>query len=58
MRAIAAFLQQNGLPERVELLPYHALGESKAQALGREPRRFAAPEKAHIEHLKTLLPCT
>ena len=58
MRAVADFLQANGLPERVELLPYHALGESKAQALGREPRRFEAPEKAHVEYLKTLLPHT
>ena len=56
--AIAEFLQKNGLPERVELLPYHALGESKAQALGRQAQRFSAPDKEWVEHLKALLPCT
>ncbi len=56
MRALAAFLNRHGLPERIELLPYHAMGESKARAIGRVPRIFAAPDKAKIAALAALLP--
>jgi pyruvate formate lyase activating enzyme len=55
MRALAAFLEKHGLPEKIELLPYHAMGESKARAIGREPRIFQAPEKEKITALYRIL---
>ena len=56
MRAMAEFLQKHGRPEKIELLPYHAMGESKARAIGREPVIFTAPSKEKIEMLSALLP--
>ena len=56
MRALAAFLEAHGLPEKIELLPYHAMGESKARAIGREQRRFEAPDKEKLAALASLLP--
>lgn len=38
--------------KRVELLPYHAMGENKYRALGVEPKTFLAPDKSEIEALK------
>ena len=56
MRAMAAFFEQHGMPEKIELLPYHAMGESKARAIGREPQIFKAPEKEALDALRALLP--
>ena len=56
MRALAAFFQEHGMPEKIELLPYHAMGESKARAIGREPQIFKAPEKEALDALRALLP--
>ena len=56
MRALAAFLEAHGMPEKIELLPYHAMGESKARAIGREPQIFKAPDKERLAALASLLP--
>ena len=56
MRALADFLKKHGLPEKIELLPYHAMGESKARAIGREAQIFAAPDKEKMAALAALLP--
>ncbi len=56
MHALAAFLEKHGLPEKIELLPYHAMGESKARAIGREPQIFKAPDKERLAALASLLP--
>ena len=56
MLAMTAFFQKYGLPEKIELLPYHAMGESKARAIGREPQIFKAPEKETLDALRALLP--
>ena len=37
-----------------ELLPYHAMGEHKYAALGKEARHFEAPQKEKMEMLKKL----
>ena len=37
---------------KYELLPYHPLGVSKAEALGIEMKEFEAPSKEHMEELK------
>jgi pyruvate formate lyase activating enzyme len=56
MRALTAFLEAHGMPEKIELLPYHAMGESKARAIGREQRRFESPDKEKLGALASLLP--
>ena len=55
MRAMKSFFAQHGAPEKIELLPYHAMGESKARAIGREPKIFQAPEKERINALYAIL---
>ena len=50
--AISRFLKENGKPEKVELLPYHAMGEHKYGALGKEGIRFAVPGKEKIDSLQ------
>ena len=37
--------------ERMKVLPYHSMGESKLAALGRLPHSYAVPDKAHMEAL-------
>ena len=45
MQQIKDFLSANGKPEKIELLPYHAMGENKYRALAREPQTFDAPDE-------------
>ena len=54
MRAIRAFLDAQGYPEAVELLPYHAMGCRKSEALGRVPARFAPPTPERMEELRAI----
>ncbi|MBE6629417.1 MAG: glycyl-radical enzyme activating protein [Ruminococcaceae bacterium] len=54
MLAIRAFFEKHGQPEKIELLPYHAMGESKALAMGKTQQRFAVPEKEKIERLRAV----
>ena len=55
MRALRDFLTENGCPERVELLPYHRMGERKAKALGRSVRSFYVPEEEQMAALREVL---
>ncbi len=55
MKIIKAFFDANGYPEKVELLPYHAMGEHKYAALGKSAERFDVPNKEQIENLKGLI---
>lgn len=52
MQKIKDFLQNRA--EKVELLPYHAMGENKYPALGMDPQTFTAPAKERMDELKTL----
>ena len=53
MKAVRAFLDQNGYPQKVELLPYHAMGEHKYDAIGKEAAVFRAPTDREMEELRS-----
>ena len=55
MEAIRAFFAAHGQPEQIELLPYHRMGEGKAEALGRQPERFDVPDPSHMDELRRFL---
>lgn len=55
MCKIKAFFEQNGYPEKIEFLPYHAMGEYKYEALGRKTEIFAAPDKENLIKLKNII---
>ena len=51
---IRDFLEEHGSAERVELLPYHGLGEHKYAALGLEAHPFEAPSGERLALLRGL----
>lgn len=54
MKQIKDFLDSNGKAQRVELLPYHAMGESKSLALGKNSRAFSPPTNEQMQLLKAV----
>ncbi len=52
MRQIKGFLDMCGKPEKIELLPYHAMGENKYRAIGKEPQIFKVPDAERIKQIK------
>ena len=54
MLQIKTFLDQCGNPEKIELLPYHAMGENKYAAIGREVQRFVSPDDNKLKNLKAI----
>ncbi len=54
MRRIKDFLDSCGSPEKVELLPYHAMGEHKYAACGLETSPFFAPDEEKMKHLQSI----
>lgn len=54
MQKIKDFLQESGAIEKIELLPYHAMGENKYGAIGKDAQRFAPPQEETIKHLKNI----
>lgn len=55
MNSIKEFLVNNGYPEKVELLPYHKMGENKYSALGVKTNIFDVPSTETIEKLKSYI---
>ena len=55
MKKIKSFFEANGYPEKVELLPYHAMGEHKYVALNRKSENFVVPDKGEINELENIL---
>lgn len=54
MLDIKRFLSSFGRPERIELLPYHAMGEHKYEALGKEATLFSVPSEEKMQRLRTV----
>lgn len=54
MRAIRAFLAECGMPEKVELLPYHAMGAHKYAALGKPAVSFTTPDAEKMGALRAV----
>ena len=54
MLKIQAFLNSVRMPENIELLPYHAMGEHKYSALGKEAVPFSVPSKEKMAYLRNL----
>ena len=54
MQKIKDFLDENGKPEKIELLPYHAMGENKYAAIGKVPQQFAPPDNDMLNKLKSV----
>ena len=54
MQRIKAFLHSHKYPEKVELLPYHAMGEHKYAALGKVSQTFSVPSEEKMFTLKKI----
>ena len=54
MKKIKSFLDECGMPEKVELLPYHSMGEKKYLALEKEPYHFKVPKSDTMNILKQI----
>ena len=54
LQRIKEYLSSCGIPEKVELLPYHAMGEHKYSAVGKETQIFSVPSEEKMKHLKSI----
>jgi len=54
MQKIKEFLRKCGKPEKIELLPYHAMGENKYCAIGKEPHIFNVPDSKKMRLLREI----
>ena len=54
LQGIKEYIFSCGSPVKVELLPYHAMGEHKYAAINRESHRFPIPSKETMEDLNKI----
>ena len=54
MKKIKDFLDENGKPEKIGLLPYHAMGENKYSAIGENVCTFNTPTNETMGLLKSI----
>ena len=54
MKKIKDFIYSLGKPEKIELLPYHALGVHKYSAIGKTPIEFEVPSALVMEKLRNV----
>ena len=54
MLEIKRFFDQYGKPKKVDLLPYHSLGEAKYEPCGKEPCFFKAPSDERMHQLREI----
>ena len=52
MKKIRSFFDSFGFPKKIELLPYHAMGEHKYAVLQKEVQKFEIPSPQTMEYLK------
>jgi pyruvate formate lyase activating enzyme len=51
---IKSFLSSCGAPEKIELLPYHSMGEHKYASLGKAAQAFSIPSEEKMMQLKNI----
>ncbi len=54
MIAVKEYVYSHGRPKKIELLPYHAMGEHKYAAIGMQAHAFAVPEKQAVKRLQDI----
>ena len=54
MRSIKEYIFSFGSPKKIELLPYHAMGEHKYAAINKEAQRFPVPTEEKMKQLKNI----
>ena len=54
MQGIRALWEKGNAPQKVELLPYHAMGEYKYGALAKTAQSFHPPEEKALQSLKNI----
>jgi pyruvate formate lyase activating enzyme len=54
-KILREFYEKNGYPEKTERLPYHAMGESKYEALEKTVQKFNVPTQEEIDKLNNIV---